>query len=271
MLTCCICPDYTEPNQAGRNGTNGVHHQSEKNFLVTAAPSVAKGNPSFWYLRKFKKNSRIPESCLSLEYCKERRISTTHHQTIPTMKIPDYHTSKLGSKDFVFQANKWPFSITCNPLLPTITESFIDLALVKDMKIAMKKVECRNISYGGLTTKLVGSISQTVQVVYDGVPSGTMHLKAKVIRNLTNLYGVDCIAGQKLYKSLTMAASNLDSSVTSHVSSVASHRSVEDSNLDADVHDATLDEVDTNRSSRTSGLEHSTACSKSVALWPAPQ
>jgi len=131
------------------------------------------------------------------------------------MKTPDHQTSKLGAKDFVFQANKWPFSITCNPLMPTITESFIDLALVKDMKVAMKKVECRNISYGGLSTKVVGSISQTVQVVYNGVASGTMHLKAKVIRNLTNLYGVDCIASQKLYKILTGTGLSLDSSTGS--------------------------------------------------------
>ena len=123
------------------------------------------------------------------------------------MLIPDHQTSKLGSKDFVFQVNKWPFSITCNPLLPSITESYIDLNLVKDMKIPIKKVECRNISYGGLQTKLVGSISQTVQVVYDGVPTGTMHLKAKVVRHLTNLYGVDCIAGHKLYKTLACSES----------------------------------------------------------------
>ena len=60
------------------------------------------------------------------------------------------------------------------------------------------------------------------QVVYNGVASGTMHLKAKVIRNLTNLFGVDCIAGQKLYKVLTSAAPNLDSSVASKVSPSAS-------------------------------------------------
>ena len=123
------------------------------------------------------------------------------------MLVPDHQTSKLGCKDFVFQVNKWPFSITCNPLLPSITESYIDLNLVKDMKIPIKKVECRNISYGGLQTKLVGSVSQTVQVVYDGVPTGTMHLKAKVVRHLTNLYGVDCIAGHKLYKTLTCSES----------------------------------------------------------------
>jgi len=157
------------------------------------------------------------------------------------MKIPD--TSKLGSKDFVFQVNKWPFSITCNPLLPTITESFIDLALVKDMKIAMKKVECRNISYGGLSTKLVGSISQTVQVVYNGVASGTMHLKAKVIRNLTNLYGVDCIAGLKLYKNLTMASSTLDSSFTSVVSSAATNKSMESNDHTAS-NDTTIDDAE---------------------------
>eukprot|EP00092_Neocalanus_flemingeri_P041543 GFUD01045242.1.p1 GENE.GFUD01045242.1~~GFUD01045242.1.p1 ORF type:complete len:380 (+),score=69.60 GFUD01045242.1:280-1419(+) len=126
------------------------------------------------------------------------------------MLTPDHTTTKLGSKDFVFQVNKWPFSITCNPLLPIITESFIDLALVKDMKIPMKKVECRNMSYGGHQTRVVGSISQTVQVVNDGVPSGTMHLKAKVLRHLTNLFGVDCIAGQKLFNSLTRPDSMSD-------------------------------------------------------------
>ena len=118
------------------------------------------------------------------------------------MLTPDHHTTKLGSKDFVFQVNKWPFSITCNPTLPVITESYIDLSLVKDMKIAMKKVECRHISYAGYSTKLVGSINQTVQVFYNGLPSGTMHLKAKVVRNLSTIYGVDCIASKKLYQTL---------------------------------------------------------------------
>jgi hypothetical protein len=150
------------------------------------------------------------------------------------MKTPDNHTTKLGSKDFVFQVNKWPFAITCNPLLPTITESFIDLALVKDMKISMKKVECRNISYGGLSTKLVGTISQTVQVVYNGIPSGTLHLKAKVIRNLTNLYGVDCIAGQKLYKTLTNGETALDTLNSSAASSVSSTAGDEHSDTTAD-------------------------------------
>ena len=81
------------------------------------------------------------------------------------------------------------------------------------MKIPLKKVECRKISYGGIETRVVGSISQTVQVVYDGVPSGTMHLKAKVIRHLTTLYGVDCIAGKKLYRSLASSDCKSESSV----------------------------------------------------------
>jgi len=146
------------------------------------------------------------------------------------MLTPDYHSTKLGSKDFVFQVNKWPFSITCNPALPTITECFIDLALVKDMRISMKKVECRNISYAGYATKLVGSISQSVQVVRDGVANGTMHLKAKVIRNLTNLYGVDCIASKKLYKQLADAASSaVDVSLSSEASEAANDVPTDDS------------------------------------------
>ena len=142
---------------------------------------------------------------------------------IKTMLIPDHHTTKLGSKDYVFQVNKWPFSITCNPALPVITECFIDLALVKDMKITLKKLECRNISYAGYATKLVGSISQTVQVVRDGVANGTMHLKAKVVRNLTNLYGVDCIASKKLYTLLTDDNSAADLSLCSEASKHSSH------------------------------------------------
>ena len=138
------------------------------------------------------------------------------------MLIPDHHTTKLGSKDFVFQVNKWPFSITCNPALPVITECYIDLALVKDMKIAVKKIECRHISYAGYSTKLVGSISQTVQVVYDGLPSGTMHLKAKVVRNLSTIYGVDCIASKKLYQTLTDNSSQENAYDVSEASSDAS-------------------------------------------------
>ena len=152
------------------------------------------------------------------------------------MLTPDHHPTKLGSKDFVFQVNKWPFSITCNPALPTITECFIDLALVKDMKITMKKVECRNISFAGYATKLVGSISQTVQVVQDGVATGTMHLKAKVIRNLTNLYGVDCIASKKLYKLLTDDISAVNVSFTSDASEHASDIPTDDSTDDL-IHD----------------------------------
>ena len=64
--------------------------------------------------------------------------------------------------------------------------------------MARRKI-CRNVSYAGYSTKVVGSISQTVQVVYICVASGTMHLKAKIIRNLTNFFGIYCIAGKKLY------------------------------------------------------------------------
>ena len=46
---------------------------------------------------------------------------------------------------------------------------------------------------------------------------GTMHLKAKVIRNLSTCYGVDCIAGQKLYKLLTRTDSSSDLVNKSHI------------------------------------------------------
>ena len=179
------------------------------------------------------------------------------------MLVPDHQTSKLGSKDFVFQVNKWPFSITCNPLLPSITESYIDLALVKDMKIPIKKVECRTISYGGLQTKLVGSISQTVQVVYDGAPSGTMHLKAKVIRHLSNLYGVDCIAGHKLYKTLACSESTPEVSNTSVANSEESNEELEDLSLDDSANELMLDFDDSPKTRKRKRRNRYMACNMS--------
>ena len=189
------------------------------------------------YLSSFRKKilDHQKTAAHSRKYCKEKfpqpfPTSNPNSTRNKKMLTPDHHTTKLGSKDFIFQVNKWPFSITCNPLLPVITECFIDLGLVKDMKINMKKLECRNMSYGGYPTKVVGSISQTVQVVYDGVASGTMHLKAKVIRNLTNLYGVDCIASKKLYKLLTHSS---EADVSSEASNEVLEHSTDDSVSDS--------------------------------------
>ena len=94
--------------------------------------------------------------------------------------------------------------------------------------MARRKI-CRNVSYAGYSTKVVGSISQTVQVVYNCVASGTMHLKAKDIRNLTNLFGVYCIAGKKRYNLLTDNFKADDTSETSeHVLDNSSDDSADD-------------------------------------------
>ena len=54
----------------------------------------------------------------------------------------------------------------------------------------------------GETVRTVGVISQTIQCVRQGRVSGNIHLHAKVVRDLYNLYDVDCIASIKTFTRL---------------------------------------------------------------------
>merc|ERR1712102_266208 len=54
----------------------------------------------------------------------------------------------------------------------------------------------------GRSVRAVGFINQTVQCVHQGKVSGTINLQAKVVRNLYELFDVDCIASAKTYERL---------------------------------------------------------------------
>ena len=118
----------------------------------------------------------------------------------------DFHAvDKHGTRDFVLQCHKRPFAMTVSPLLPKSPENLIDLELVEFLNIPIKKIEARRFSFAGIETRIVGHVSQTVQCVVNGKIQGTTHLKAAVVRHLTSLYNMDCIAGGKTCQQLLSA------------------------------------------------------------------
>jgi hypothetical protein len=114
----------------------------------------------------------------------------------------DYHADSLGNRDYVFSCHNRAFAATWSPLLPRPSETLIDLELTEFLDIPIKKIEARKFSFAGTETRVVGHISQTVQCVVNGKTSGTAHFKASVVRHLTKLFSMDCVAGGQLFKRL---------------------------------------------------------------------
>ena len=78
----------------------------------------------------------------------------------------------------------------------------IDLDLVNKMKIPLQKIKVCRMNYLGEDVRSVGYIDQTISCVHNGVVQGTVHLSAKVVRNLFENFKVDCVASYKTYERL---------------------------------------------------------------------
>ena len=78
----------------------------------------------------------------------------------------------------------------------------IDLDLINKMKIPLKNIKVTKICVQGHDLRCVGVVSQTIQCVVNGKISGTIHLYAKVIRDLFNSISVDCLASRRTFSRL---------------------------------------------------------------------
>ena len=105
--------------------------------------------------------------------------------------------------DYSFVCGKIPFAITCSSTLQHGSYNLIDLDIVNKMKIPLQKIKVFRLTYMGENLRSVGYIDQTIQCVQNGVIQGTVHLSAKVVRNLFENFNVDCIASSKTYERLT--------------------------------------------------------------------
>ena len=108
-----------------------------------------------------------------------------------------------GGADYSFICRKIPFAVTCTSDLAPGAYNYIDLDLVNKMRIPLLNIKVTRMCLHGQDVRVVGSISQTVQCVNKGRVQGTVHIEAKVIRNLFDTLNVDCIASTKTYTRLT--------------------------------------------------------------------
>ena len=108
-----------------------------------------------------------------------------------------------GGADYSFVCRKIPFAVTCSTDLAPGAYNFIDLDLVNKMRIPLLNIKVTRMILHGQDVRVVGTISQTVQCVSQGKIQGTINLEAKVVRNLYDVFNVDCIASAKTFTRLT--------------------------------------------------------------------
>ena len=108
-----------------------------------------------------------------------------------------------GGADYTFVCRKIPFAVTCSTDLAPSAYNFIDLDLVNKMRIPLLNIKVTRMCLHGQDIRVVGAISQTVQCVSQGKIQGTVNLEAKVVRNLYDMFNVDCLASTKTFTRLT--------------------------------------------------------------------
>ena len=128
-------------------------------------------------------------------------FSSLHSDFYKMVKITD-KVQIRGGADFTFVCSKIPFAVSCSTDLPHQEHNLIDLDLVNKMKINLKNIKVARLSLMGRSVRAVGFVNQTVQCVHQGKISGTINLQAKVVRNLYDMFDVDCIASAKTYERL---------------------------------------------------------------------
>ena len=115
-------------------------------------------------------------------------------------------------REFVFAIKGRPFSMLSSQKLSVPSTSLIDYKLVRDLSLKMDDLQCSKFSYGGQKLRILGKISQTVQTISNGITSGTIHLRASVVENLSEIFDSHSIAGKKmtemLHKSKKIPASS---------------------------------------------------------------
>ena len=106
----------------------------------------------------------------------------------------------LKEKTFVFA--KKAFAMAVDDKIPRTQNTLLDENLMIKLGIKPTRVMSQRFAYAGISTRIVAEARFTTQTVLKGVPTGNTFLKVFVVRDLSLFYGVDAIAGGKLYTKL---------------------------------------------------------------------
>ena len=103
--------------------------------------------------------------------------------------------------------------------IPRSQKTLLDENLVIKMGIKPTKVMCKRFNYGNIKTRIVAEARFSAQTIFNGIQTGNSFLKVFVVRDLSLFYGVDAIAGGKLYTQLSNT--NDDDSFTGPVTDIS--------------------------------------------------
>ena len=117
------------------------------------------------------------------------------------MAAIDPSLNTVKEKTFIYA--KFAFAMAVDEKLPKTQSTLIDENIMIKMGLKPMKVMCQRFSYGGVQTRIVAETRFTAQTVLNGIQTGNSFLKALVVRDLNHLYGVDAVAGGKLYTRLS--------------------------------------------------------------------
>ena len=78
---------------------------------------------------------------------------------------------------------------------------------------------CKRFNYGNIKTRIVAEARFSAQTIFNGIQTGNSFLKVFVVHDLSFFYGVDAIAGGKLYTQLSNT--NEDDSFTGPLTDIS--------------------------------------------------
>lgn len=142
--------------------------------------------------------------------------------------------------DYTFVCKKIPFAITCSQDFQDFGCNLIDLDLVNKMKLHLRNIKVCRMEILGHNMRSVGTIKQTLQCVKDGKTVGTIHLAAKVVRDLSNNFNVDCLASYNTYSRLTGRDTGVKEQISCKLDSDIPHLGGDDETCDDDDDDDVL-------------------------------
>ena len=131
---------------------------------------------------------RTFSSCPLQSSKSETSIPTT---TKPNLEMADRTDSvqfKTGGKRYNFVCAKRTFSLLLSPYFAKFTENLICEEIVLKMGLPILDRKCETSSISGFKTEAVGFVKTTVQCLSDGVQTGTVFIKAEVVRFLQKVW-----------------------------------------------------------------------------------
>ena len=109
----------------------------------------------------------------------------------------DITMKNVMEKTFVYA--KTAFAMAVDEKLPKTLNTLLDEKMMLRMGLKPTRIMCKRFAYGGIATRIVAEARFTAQTILNGVQKGNNFLKVFVVRDLSQYFGVDAIAGGKLY------------------------------------------------------------------------